>query len=64
MNCRLTDRTLHSATIYMLGCAILFAPHEFGQYLEFVEWDTLLFFALLFVLVETLSELGLYIRSY
>lgn len=42
----------------MFACAILFEPHEFGKYLEFVEWDTLLFFALLFVLVEGLAELG------
>jgi len=42
----------------MFACAIMFEPHEFGKYLEFVEWDTLLFFALLFVLVETLAELG------
>lgn len=42
----------------MFGCAILFEPHKMGEYLEYVEWDTLLFFALLFVLVEGLSELG------
>mmetsp|Transcript_123734 Transcript_123734/g.231507 ORF Transcript_123734/g.231507 Transcript_123734/m.231507 type:complete len:852 (+) Transcript_123734:56-2611(+) len=42
----------------MFGCAMIFEPHEFGKYLEFVEWDTLLFFALLFVFVEALAELG------
>jgi len=42
----------------MFGCAMLFERHHFASYLDFVEWDTLLFFALLFVLVEGLSELG------
>jgi len=46
------------AVMGMFACAILFERHNFSIYLEFVEWDTLLFFALLFVLVETLSELG------
>ncbi|CAE8692338.1 unnamed protein product [Polarella glacialis] len=42
----------------MWGAAILFRPHNIHHYLEAVEWDTLFFFALLFVLVESLSELG------
>eukprot|EP00930_Biecheleria_cincta_P064362 TRINITY_DN4993_c0_g1_i1.p1 TRINITY_DN4993_c0_g1~~TRINITY_DN4993_c0_g1_i1.p1 ORF type:complete len:806 (+),score=146.94 TRINITY_DN4993_c0_g1_i1:82-2499(+) len=42
----------------MFACAILFERHDFGKYLHFVEWETLMFFALLFVLVETLKELG------
>jgi len=42
----------------MFACAILFERHKFGNYLEFVEWDTLFFFAILFVLVECLAELG------
>merc|ERR1719162_2823604 len=42
----------------MIGCAVMFDRHHFGRFLEFVEWDTLFFFALLFVLVESLSELG------
>jgi Na+/H+ antiporter NhaD/arsenite permease-like protein len=42
----------------MMGCAVLFDRHHFGRFLEFVEWDTLFSFALLFVLVESLSELG------
>lgn len=42
----------------MMGCALMFDNHHFGRFLEFVEWDTLFFFALLFVLVEGLSELG------
>jgi len=42
----------------MMGCALLFDNHHFGRFLEFVEWDTLFFFALLFVLVESLGELG------
>jgi len=39
------------------GC-ILFSPHSIHHYLMAVEWDTLFFFALLFCLVESLSELG------
>lgn len=42
----------------MFACGILFKPHNIHHYLEFVEWDTLLFFAFLFVLVEGLSSLG------
>jgi len=42
----------------MFGAAMLFEPHHLHKYLEHVEWDTLLFFALLFVLVECLCELG------
>jgi len=42
----------------MFGCAIMFERHHLDKYLDVVEWGTLLFFALLFVLVETLSELG------
>jgi len=42
----------------MFGAAMLFEPHSLHGYLEHVEWDTLLFFALLFVLVECLCELG------
>eukprot|EP00929_Paragymnodinium_shiwhaense_P044706 TRINITY_DN22925_c0_g1_i2.p1 TRINITY_DN22925_c0_g1~~TRINITY_DN22925_c0_g1_i2.p1 ORF type:complete len:776 (-),score=166.16 TRINITY_DN22925_c0_g1_i2:408-2735(-) len=42
----------------MAACGLLFDRHHFGKWLELVEWDTLFFFALLFVLVEALSELG------
>jgi len=42
----------------MFACAIMFERHDLEKYLEVVEWGTLLFFALLFVLVESLSELG------
>eukprot|EP00929_Paragymnodinium_shiwhaense_P084607 TRINITY_DN45256_c0_g3_i1.p1 TRINITY_DN45256_c0_g3~~TRINITY_DN45256_c0_g3_i1.p1 ORF type:complete len:794 (-),score=112.19 TRINITY_DN45256_c0_g3_i1:564-2642(-) len=42
----------------MMACGLLFDRHSFGKWLELVEWDTLFFFALLFVLVEALSELG------
>merc|ERR1719321_2497603 len=41
-----------------MACAIMFDRHHLDKFLEFVEWDTLFFFALLFVLVESLSELG------
>jgi Na+/H+ antiporter NhaD/arsenite permease-like protein len=42
----------------MFACALSFDHHHMGRWLELVEWDTLFFFALLFVLVESLSELG------
>mmetsp|Transcript_20650 Transcript_20650/g.57559 ORF Transcript_20650/g.57559 Transcript_20650/m.57559 type:complete len:803 (+) Transcript_20650:102-2510(+) len=42
----------------MFACALRFDRHHMGKWLECVEWDTLFFFALLFVLVEGLSELG------
>jgi Na+/H+ antiporter NhaD/arsenite permease-like protein len=42
----------------MFAGAILFQPHSIHHYLMAVEWDTLFFFACLFVLVESLSELG------
>jgi len=42
----------------MFAGAILFQPHKIAHYLEHVEWDTLFFFAMLFCLVEALSELG------
>ena len=38
---------------------LLAKPHEFHHLLDMVEWDTLLFFSGLFVLIEGLSELGL-----
>eukprot|EP00929_Paragymnodinium_shiwhaense_P016032 TRINITY_DN124159_c0_g1_i1.p1 TRINITY_DN124159_c0_g1~~TRINITY_DN124159_c0_g1_i1.p1 ORF type:complete len:784 (+),score=130.18 TRINITY_DN124159_c0_g1_i1:81-2354(+) len=44
--------------VAMMACGLLFDRHHFGKWLELVEWDTLFFFALLFVLVEALSELG------
>merc|ERR1712137_580652 len=43
----------------LVACALMFDRHHIGKFLEFAEWDTLLFFALLFVFVEGLSELGL-----
>jgi len=42
----------------MMACAMMFDRHHMGHWLEFVEWDTLFFFAILFVFVEALSELG------
>ncbi|KAF4751690.1 protein kinase [Perkinsus olseni] len=41
-----------------VGCIVL-SPHDFHRVLEAVEWDTLIFFASLFVLVEAVNELGL-----
>merc|ERR1712194_582165 len=42
-----------------MACVVIFDRHHLDKFLEFVEWDTLFFFALLFVLVESLSELGM-----
>eukprot|EP00929_Paragymnodinium_shiwhaense_P023207 TRINITY_DN14594_c0_g1_i1.p1 TRINITY_DN14594_c0_g1~~TRINITY_DN14594_c0_g1_i1.p1 ORF type:complete len:766 (+),score=83.31 TRINITY_DN14594_c0_g1_i1:45-2342(+) len=42
----------------MVACGLLFDRHDLGKWLGTVEWDTLFFFALLFVFVESLSELG------
>ncbi|KAF4677086.1 protein kinase [Perkinsus chesapeaki] len=41
-----------------IGCMIT-SPHDFHKVLEAVEWDTLIFFASLFVFVESINELGL-----
>ena len=38
------------------------SPHDIHHDLEYVEWDTLIFFASLFVMVEAMGEVGL-IRS-
>ena len=35
------------------------SPHELHNVLESVEWDTLLFFAALFVMIEAMAEMGL-----
>nr|QPO25077.1 pink-eyed dilution protein [Callinectes arcuatus] len=43
----------------MLCLGMLLSPHDVHNLLEAVEWDTLLFFASLFVLVECVAELGL-----
>eukprot|EP00928_Gymnodinium_smaydae_P049127 TRINITY_DN32938_c0_g1_i1.p1 TRINITY_DN32938_c0_g1~~TRINITY_DN32938_c0_g1_i1.p1 ORF type:complete len:759 (-),score=109.24 TRINITY_DN32938_c0_g1_i1:279-2483(-) len=42
----------------MIASALAFDCHHLSKFLEFVEWDTLFFFASLFVLVESLSMLG------
>jgi len=43
----------------MLGASIATSRHDIRHVLQAVEWDTLLFFAGLFVFVESLAELGL-----
>jgi Na+/H+ antiporter NhaD/arsenite permease-like protein len=51
-----------SAWFCLLGAimaCLLMSTHDIRHVLEAVEWDTLLFFASLFVFVETLAELGL-----
>ena len=35
------------------------SPHELHNVLESVEWETLLFFAGLFVMIEAMAEMGL-----
>jgi len=41
-------------------CMMLVAsPHELHNVMESVEWDTLLFFAALFVMIEAMAEMGL-----
>jgi len=35
------------------------SPHELHNVLESVEWETLLFFAALFVMIEAMAEMGL-----
>jgi len=42
----------------MFACALRFDAENVGKWFECVEWETLFFFALLFVLVESLSEIG------
>lgn len=46
------------AVMGMFAAAMMVKPHNIHHYLEIVEWDTLLFFALLFVLIECLAHLG------
>lgn len=46
------------AVMGMFAAAMMSKPHNIHHYLEIVEWDTLLFFALLFVLIECLAHLG------
>ena len=53
------------AWIALIGAATLMlvtSPHDVHHDLEYVEWDTLIFFASLFVMVEAMGEVGL-IRS-
>lgn len=42
----------------MLGAAVTISTHDIRRLLHHVEWDTILFFAALFVFVESLAELG------
>lgn len=42
----------------MVGASIATSRHDIRHVLAAVEWDTLLFFAALFVFVESLAELG------
>ena len=51
-------RRAPARTVGMLAMSLLLATHSLHDLLKAVEWDTLLFFASLFVLVECLGELG------
>uniref|UniRef100_A0A7S0ZAE3 Citrate transporter-like domain-containing protein n=1 Tax=Timspurckia oligopyrenoides TaxID=708627 RepID=A0A7S0ZAE3_9RHOD len=51
-----------AAWIALLGAVVLMLlsePHDLHHTLESVEWDLLLFFAALFVAIESLAEMGL-----
>jgi len=53
---------MEPAWIAMSGAAVLLmvsSPHEIEQFLEKVEWSTLLFFSGLFIFIECLKEMGL-----
>jgi len=53
---------MEPAWVAMSGAAILLmvsSPHEIEQFLEKVEWSTLLFFSGLFIFIECLKEMGL-----
>nr|AOW69285.1 pink-eyed dilution-like 1 [Didymoeca costata] len=53
---------INPAWIALLGAIGLMAasdPHDIDTALHSIEWDTLLFFAALFVMVEGMAELGL-----
>jgi P protein len=43
----------------MVAACLMVSHHDIRHLLEAVEWDTLLFFACLFIIVEGLVELGL-----
>lgn len=50
------------AWIALFGATLLLvfsSPHEIHQDLEMVEWETLLFFAALFAMIEAMAEVGL-----
>ena len=38
---------------------VIATPHELHRVFESVEWDTLLFFAALFVMIEAMATMGL-----
>lgn len=46
------------AVMGVFAALVIHEPHNVHHYLEIVEWDTLLFFSLLFVLIECLAYLG------
>jgi len=50
------------ACVGAVGLMVIATPHELHHVFESVEWDTLLFFAALFVMIEAMATMGL-IRS-
>jgi len=47
------------AILGAIGLMLIATPHELHEVFESVEWDTLLFFAALFVMIEAMAEMGL-----
>ena len=48
-----------SPLVAAIGMMLIATPHELHHVFESVEWDTLLFFAALFVMIEAMAEMGL-----
>lgn len=47
------------AILGAIGMMLIATPHDLHHVFETVEWDTLLFFAALFVMIEAMAEMGL-----
>ena len=47
------------ACVGAVGLMVIATPHELHHVFESVEWDTLLFFAALFVMIEAMATMGL-----
>ena len=56
---RLRRTGMGLALLGAIGLMLSTDPHDVEHALHSVEWDTLLFFATLFVMVEGMAELGM-----